>query len=81
MSSDPCGTVTIVDPCGVTVVPPGICGTVAPVKFAMRVSATRFSTVVTDRSIALPGETFLVYLLADADEYLVTDTGLFIIAG
>jgi hypothetical protein len=86
----PCGTLTVVEPCEVTVtaVEPCVaapvvspCLTPAASGFGLNITASRIGATLRDRTIPVVGEVFFSYILADADQFIVTDTGEYLIAG
>jgi hypothetical protein len=86
----PCGNLTVVAPCEVTVTAVESC-VAAPVVspcltpaasgFGLKITASRIGATLRDRTIPVVGEAFFAYILADADQFIVTDTGEYLIAG
>ena len=79
--SRPCGNLTVVEPCEVTVTAVEPCVTPAASGFGLQITASRIGATLRDRTIPVVGEVFFGYILADADQYIVVDTGEYLIAG
>ena len=86
--SDPCGNVVVTEGCPVEGVPtrpcvtvsqPTPCATVAIPRLGVRLAVSRVGATRTDRTV--PPQLPVLYLVADAGEFIVDESGRFLIAG
>lgn len=86
--SNPCGTLAVTEPCPVegaptrpcaTLTQSTPCATVADQRLGVRLAVSRIGATLADRTV--PPQLPMLYLVADAGEYIVDESGRFIIAG